>query len=95
MAKNVQISAELWEKLCQFHLHGHELEEWEVDELWNSIELGIRMKQEAIARRESYTQYKSGTTADDREAARQRYLDQRGVPESFRWSQRYEEERKK
>lgn len=94
MAKNVQISADLWEKLCQFHLHGHELEEWEVDELWNSIESGIRMKLEAIARRESYSQYKTAESADQREAARQQYLDQRGVPSSFRWSQKYDEERK-
>lgn len=95
MTKTVQISAELWEQICQFHLHGHDLEEWEVDELWSSIEHGIRMKLEAQQRRASYTQYKTGETADQREAARQQYLDQRGVPSSFRWSQRYEEERKK
>lgn len=95
MAKNVQIPADLWEKLCQFHLHGHDLEEWEVDELWNAIEYGIKLKLEAMARRESYTQYKSGATPDDREAARQQYLDQRGVPGSYRWSQQYDEERKK
>lgn len=88
MGKNVQIPTELWEMLCQFHLHGHELEEWELDELWNSIEHKIRMKQEALDRRESYTQYKTAETADQREAARQQYLDQRGVPSSFRWSRK-------
>ena len=95
MAKNVQIPAELWEKLCQFHLRGHDLEEWELDELWNAIEHGIRMKQEALARRDSYSQYKTAETADQREAARQQYLDQRGMPGSYRWSQQYEEQRKK
>lgn len=95
MAKNVQIPLELWERLCELHLHFNELEEWEVNELLNHIEQGIRQKQEAIARRESYTQYKSGVTPDDREAARQQYLDQRGIPNGFRWSAQYEEQRKK
>lgn len=95
MGRNVQISLELWEQLCRFHLQNNELEDWEAEELWQSIEHGIRMKLEAQQRRESYSQYKTAESADQREAARQQYLDQRGVPGSHRWSQQYEEQRKK
>lgn len=95
MGRNVQIPTELWEQLCQFHLRNDELEDWEAQELWQSIEHGIRMKQEAMARRDSYSQYKTAETADQREIARQQYLDQRGVPGSFRWSQGYDQKRKK
>lgn len=95
MGRNVQIPTELWEQLCQFHLRNNELEDWEAQELWQSIEHGIRMKLEAQQRRDSYTQYKTAESADQRENARQQYLDQRGVPGSFRWSQGYDEQRRK
>ena len=32
-----------------------------------------------------YAQYKTAPTEEQREQARQEYLDRRGVPESFRW----------
>lgn len=95
MGRNVQIPTELWEQLCRFHLQNHELDDFEVDELWQSIERGIRTKLESQQRRETYSQYKTAGSADQREVARQQYLDQRGVPGSFRWSQQYEEQRKK
>ena len=34
---------------------------------------------------ELYAQYKTAPTEEQREQARQEYLDRRGVPESFRW----------
>ena len=85
MGRNVQIPTQLWDELCRFHLQYGELERWEREELWRSIHHGLQMKKDALDRRESYTQYKTGATPDDREAARQQYLDQRGVPQSFRW----------
>lgn len=95
MGKNVQIPLELWNSICQFHLQYDELEDWERQEICDAIEHGIRMKLESQQRRESYTQYKTAASPDQREAARQQYLDQRGVPGSHRWSQQYEEQRKK
>lgn len=95
MGRNLQIPLELWDELCRFHLQYDQLEEWEIEELWQSIAHRIQLKQDAMNRREAYTQYKSGATPEDREAARQDYLDQRGVPGSYRWSQQYETERKK
>ena len=35
--------------------------------------------------RELYTKYKTAGTDAEREEARQKYLDSRGIPEDFRW----------
>ena len=43
-------------------------------------------KLEAMVRHEWYAKYKTAPTPEEREAARQRYLDERGVPQSFRWT---------
>lgn len=40
----------------------------------------------AMVRHEWYAKYKTAPTLEEREAARQRYLDERGVPQSFRWT---------
>ena len=42
-------------------------------------------KLEAMIRRDSYTKYKTAPTEEEKEKARNEYLDRRGVPESFRW----------
>lgn len=42
-------------------------------------------KLDAMLRHELYAQYKTAPTEEQREQARQEYLDRRGVPESFRW----------
>ena len=34
---------------------------------------------------ELYAKYKTAPTEEEREQARQEYLDRRGVPKSFRW----------
>ncbi len=34
-----------------------------------------------------YTQYKCAPTDEQKEAARQEYLERRGIPEAFRWKQ--------
>lgn len=38
-----------------------------------------------MVERELYSRYKTAPTEGQREAARQEYLNRRGVPESFRW----------
>ena len=76
--KNVQISQELFVALLQYHLSG----ENEYEEI---IEQGLEQKLEAMLRHELYAQYKTAPTEEQREQARQEYLDRRGVPESFRW----------
>ena len=77
--KNVQISQELFVALLHYHLSG----ENEYEEI---IEQGLEQKLDAMLRHELYAQYKTAPTEEQREQARQEYLDKRGVPESFRWS---------
>ncbi len=33
-----------------------------------------------------YAKYKTALTPEEREEARQRYLDERGIPQSYRWT---------
>ena len=76
--KNVQISQELFVALLHYHMIG----ENEYEEI---IEQGLEQKLDAMLRHELYAQYKTAPTEEQREQARQEYLDRRGVPESFRW----------
>ena len=52
----------------------------------DEIKQGLERKLEAMVRHEWYAKYKTAPTPEEREAARQRYLDERGVPQSFRWT---------
>lgn len=76
--KNVRISKELFVKLIKYH--HFEMYEFE-DEIKNDLE----KKLNSIVMREHYTTYKTAPTEQEREEARKKYLDERGVPESFRW----------
>ena len=73
--KNVQISQELFVALLHYHLSGKN----EYEEI---IEQGLEQKLDAMLRHELYAQYKTAPTEEQREQARQEYLDRRGVPES-------------
>ena len=42
-------------------------------------------KLEAMIRRDSYTKYKTAPTEEEREKARQEYLDKVGMHRDFRW----------
>ena len=77
--KNVQIPYDLFWALLQHHLmmeDGYEEE----------IQQGLEQKLDAIVNRQLYSQYKTAPTEEQREKARQEYLDRRGVPQSFRWT---------
>ena len=75
MMKNVQISQELFVALLHYHLSGEN--EYEV-----VIEQGLEQKLDAMLRHELYAQYKTAPTEEQREQARQEYLDRRGVLEA-------------
>ena len=49
------------------------------------IKQGLEKKLDAMVMRELYTKYKTAPTEEEKEKARNEYLDRRGVPESFRW----------
>ena len=49
------------------------------------IRSGLQEKLEAMVKRELYTRYKTAGTPEEREKARQEYLEKVGIPENFRW----------
>ena len=76
--KNVQITQELFLSLVKYHL----LETTEEEE---KIKKELAEKLEAMAKRQIYSQYKTALTEEEREKARQEYLDKVGILTSFRW----------
>lgn len=76
--KNVQISYELFIFLLRYHLMGD-------DNCLKEIRQGMEQKLDSMVRHELYTKYKTAPTQEEREKARQEYLEKRGVPDSFRW----------
>lgn len=83
---NVQISEELFVNLVKYHLCG--LNTWE-DDLNQPIEKALQEKLDSMINRDLYTKYKTGATPEEREKARQEYLDRKGIPNDFRWSADY------
>ena len=76
--KNVQIPYELFVSLLRYHL-------MEDDDYLNEIRQGLEQKLDSLVRHELYEKYKTAPTQEERENARQEYLEKRGVPDSFRW----------
>ena len=76
--KNVQIPYELFVSLLRYHL-------MEDNDCLNEIRQGLEQKLDSLVRHELYAKYKTALRQEDREKARQEYLDKRGVPDSFRW----------
>ena len=75
--KNVQISEELFVALLKYHLV-------EMDDVLPQIKKGLEEKLEAMVRRDLYTKYKTASTEEEREKARQEYLEKVGMHRSFR-----------
>ena len=76
--KNIQISEELFFALLKYHLV-------EIDDVLSEIKMGLEDKLEAMIRRDSYAKYKTAPTEEEREKARQEYLDKVGMHRDFRW----------
>lgn len=76
--KNVQIPQDLFLKLTCYHLA-------EMYELEEDIKRELEKKFDSMVMREHYTKYKTAETSKEREVARKKYLDKRGVPDDFRW----------
>lgn len=76
--KKVQISQELFFSIMKYFLLDEE-------ELLPEIQKGLEQKLDALVMRELYTKYKTAPTEQEKEEARRKYLDKRGVPDSFRW----------
>ena len=77
--KSVQIPYELFVDLVLYHLNDE-------DDFQDNIRQGLSQKLDAMLNRQLYSQYKTAPTEEQREQARQEYLDRRGVPQSYRWT---------
>lgn len=76
--KKVQISRDLFIKLLKYH-------HFDMYEYEDDIKSELEKKLNLMVMREYYTTYKTAPTDQEREEARKKYLDEKGVPESFRW----------
>ena len=76
--KNVQISYELFVKLLLYHL----AEDYDDTE---EIAKGLQDKLDSMIRHQHYTEYKTPETEEEKQAARQKYLDTVGMHKDFRW----------
>lgn len=76
--KNIQISKDLFIKLIKYH-------HFDMYEFEDEIKSELEKKLNLAAMREYYTAYKTAPTEQERAEARKKYLDEKGVPDSFRW----------
>lgn len=74
----MQISEELFIALLKYHLV-------EIDDILPETKKGLEEKLEAMIKRDLYKKYKTAPTEEEREKARQEYLEKVGVHRSFRW----------
>ncbi len=77
--KQVQISEDLFLSLIKYHILEHYYNEEE------KIVKGLKEKYDKIVNRNLYTKYKTAPTKEEKEKARQEYLDRKGIHSSFRW----------
>lgn len=77
--KSVQIPYTLFVDLVLYHLNGE-------DDFEKEIRQGLEQKLDAMLNRQLYSQYKTAPTEEEREQARQEYLDRSGVLQSYRWT---------
>jgi actin-related protein len=80
MPKNVQISQETFINLIKYFC----LDNTSV-ELQKAITEDLEAKLDKLIQHETYTQYKTSSNAEEREKARQQYLEQKGIHKDFRW----------
>ena len=77
--KSVQIPYDLFIDLAMYHLRGE-------DDFEEEIRQGLEQKLDAMLNRQLYSRYKTAPNEEEREQARQEYLDRRRVPQSYRWT---------
>lgn len=75
---NIMIPQELFQQLIRYHL-------LEDNSCMEEIQWGLERKLDSLVLRELYGKYKTAPTQEEREKARQEYLDRKGVPDGFRW----------
>ena len=76
--KQVQINEDLFLSLIKYHL----LECYNEEE---KIIAELKEKYDSIINRNLYTKYKTALTEEEKEKAREEYLDRKGIHSNFRW----------
>ena len=76
--KQVQISEDLFLSLIKYHILEHHNDE-------EKIVKELQQKFDRVINRELYTQYKTASSEEEKEKARQEYLNRKGMHSSFRW----------
>lgn len=87
--KNVQIPQDLLYDLFRYFLMNEEPEEHEYTR--ETITAALEAKLEALIRHDLYTTYKTANSPQEREKARQAYLDKVGMRQSYRWSEGHQD----
>lgn len=77
MSKQVQIPTTLFLKLCEY------LENAE-DEIGTYLHQELSIKLDKLIEHEYFTRYKCTIAPKEREQYRQKYLDTKGIPQSYR-----------
>lgn len=86
--RNVQIPTEAFIRLGQYFLLDNHSEGLE-----RQIKQDITIKLDALLKHRLYTDYKTALTPEEKEKARQEYLNKVGILDSFRWDTNYEQNR--
>jgi len=76
--KKVQINEDLFLLLIKYHILEYYNEEEKIVKM-------LKEKYDSIINRNLYTKYKTAPTEEEKEKARQEYLDRKGIHSSFRW----------
>lgn len=76
--KNVLIPAELFGNLIKYHLFG-------IKDLEDTIRSGLEAKMERYEDHRLYSLSKMSPDPKEKEEARKKYLERKGILEEFRW----------
>ena len=80
--KSIQIEFELFKAMMEYVDRHPDLSDPDYDR----IQHGVQAKLKTMLRRRLYTIYKTAASEDVRAIAREAYLDEIGVPQTFRWT---------
>ena len=78
--KQIQISQKLFIELIQYFIGGKE-------DNFDTITEELNSKLDRVVEHDLYTTYKTALTDEEKERARQEYLDKKGIPQNLRWSE--------
>ena len=81
MTEKVQIPTMLFFQMALYIMDHEDAN----DKMYKAIMDGVDRKMEALHRHNRYTVYKCADNPQEREQARQEYLDSAGILSSFRW----------